>query len=1472
MKRILMMVVFLFMSASIAAAYDIDVFDECSVAIKPNVLFLMDTSLSMRRQDVIDDGIEDYNSEGAFVINYDSAGNLVLKDKDGKELDQNADLDSSGQVTIPISDGWYWDISRDERNDDPCSDKTGALLQKCKIMRQSYMDRDFVGDPQPWNLLVDMETVDEDQVFRRSTSKIWVKVEWEEEYTKTILGVTYNLTRDVPLKLSKINDREVLEQFLRFGYYEGDFKDGKVDRASNDMHLYVTGDYMNYMVYVEGAQKDIDWGDYGSDYQSNYDYRCYHNNTNHTCDGNPELGYGDYISNKVYVKMAGDIRPFFSIENWEESDIPNGVYIDDRYNENVAIIGCDKALDGYSDHPEYGGLKVHGWVKAKVIEFEGTGCTDFFGVLAIRYTLFSGNFLNYLDMKKSRRYNAIDAMWDVISARPHDARYGIMQFDLGIQTKFFDLSHWQSQGADLSVPCEDCYPTANGDLCDQLADIKRVLYGKFSHKDRMTNPEFGQPLYFGHPADISKETPLAESLIEAGCYFAGAESWFNDDPFTSGFFDETHSGDGSSAKCTYKSPIQCPDQKNHVVILTDGSPRDDFEIFDGFLTRNGKGATWMNIIEKSFVCYDPNDNTKLTNTKIGNYYKSDPLSSDNDVWMSKIIKGDNGKYATLGSVNYKQKWLDDVAKFLYDYDMSNLSNEEGRQNIHTHVIGFEIEAGNSEIDRFLMELTAENGHGRYVFSDDKEKLKEEINAILDSVMEDFSFSSAATPVNQSDMIYTGNDLYMSSFIYESGARGRGNITKFDRDGDVVKGYGPADLFDEDGNVKPTTRDCWYPGTAPTNNPADNPKAKDGLARILYDQINSNLSFSDSSTPREILNAVRQTRNILFLRGGLLEDITELALDGSIEILKEGGGHYGDNDNPQAGGELDLFLSRKIYGYGYNWPLGDIVHSNLAVAYYPDPTNPWSNGSNYLFVGTNAGLLHCFNVSSGAEEWAVVYPDFKDRLHQLESFFDDEEHWFADGYITLYYVNDDHPGTVDGKNIAYVVKNPKYLIAGERRGGEKYHIIDISTVGSPFYNGDVGKETDAHAWGQSWSNPQLCQVKDSYGRRTKGFMVAGGYDTNQDDIYLSSEDDEGRFVAIYKFDGTPIHILGVDASGAPDLAEACIVGARIIDHDHVGGKNRIFSRIYAGDLKGNVYTWEDAQQNGAWGRGNKLFSGPTFPVSIGGTTRTLYQKIFYAPVAGMACSEDRVFFCTGDREHPLSDYSGFKDSVYSVPDSRIKTYTRSDLTKFILDASSITEMDKDGNTLPATGSIPGGVVQEVYGNIEKAESGNMTSCKAECDDAALACIEACAIGVETNNHHTCELDCSLKKEHCNQQCGRGWYFDFIRGGEKVVSPPIVMDDVLIFGTYTPPTITITGDVCNAGGTCVPGRGRVYVVSSCEDSFAVKSYKLVNNPMPQPSLVFDADSGKVLVSTGDGTIIDPQLPVIVPDYWKHSGSAL
>ncbi|VFQ42648.1 PilC/PilY family type IV pilus protein [Desulfoluna butyratoxydans] len=1401
MKKWIMGVVMAGMVSASAWGYDTDVFSECSVAVKPNVLFLIDTSLSMREKDVITDTVAPYDP--GFVY-------------------KKASADSEDQVEKKIAS------------------YKGQMNKKSDKRYYTYPGSDG------W--IIQAPTLCEKAMTAVETKGFWVGK------FKIISG-----TCDSGLK-----------------------------------KIVASGNYINYMKYAEGESEKIPWASASTSYDSSIQYRDYWN------DGS-EDGYGDYETDKIYVKMGG-VREFNSLNNSIDGiDDNEGIYVDNRHNANYGVIECESARTA---------LRTKGWTKSKVWEIFGSSCGG-----AIKYTLMTGNFLNYLEKERSRRYVGIDALWSVIQDNVLEVRFGVMQFDLNYYWSGLNVAHWKSNGGDISIPCDD----------NSAIDLRHALYGRYPWEDQASTAvsQYGRPLYFGYEyygmKDVSKETPLAESLVEAGLYFSGQDSWFND-------YDDAN---------PYTSPIQCPDQKNYIVLLTDGAPKDDFSWLDS----NGKLITfdsddftyrWIYDASKKTFRYYNKKGEEVTDETIGN---ADNDFEDVICWNSIFDNDDDDDTNdseddtpddSCNASNLKMKWLDDVAYFLKHKDLSAKDDE---QHITTHVIGLNLSVNADDLDEDLLADTGENGGGGYILATNKGQIIDALNAVLHTVEASFSFSRAATPINQADMIYSSDDIFVATFTLNSIGRGMGNIQKFKRAGEVVVGQGDTPLFETNGSVDTAVKDYWAVsnGTTTKKDSTDTSIPDQGVASRLYRKINNGLILPDSPSPTDIFNAVKQRRRIYVAykggsiwRQGILGD---LATDGlgegapSLAIKK-------DDTNNYEGERLAHFLATEVYGYGYEWPLGDIIHSNIVVAQYPKDEIRDYERQSYIFAGANDGLLHCFD-SNGEEVWAFVFPDFVDRLRYLSGTSEVSGRWFADGFMTLYYslVKYDDSGTMvdnDKDSYSYVVRKPEYLVIGERRAGSFYHIIDVSNVNDgvsnvPVYKARVGGTT---GWGLSWSKPQLCQVATSGGVE-KGFLVAGGYDENQDKL-RPGVDKKGRFVALFDFEGDLIKRFPDTGFGS----DACIISARIIDHDHERNVNdkRIFSRIYAGDLNGNVYhmsddltaDFQDKVPNGGWNVGHKLFSAQTFNVVVtenGANHQVDYhQKIFHAPVAGYACDTKMVFFGTGDREHPLYADPGFVDSVYAVPE------------RWSGEALACRDLSQVMVTMKPNPAIVGsGVVLESY-SISKNPPKRTTACKEYCSEGAVACSENCLDAYDPERCETecsenclgaddpatcetacfetcldavdpepCETECSSAYHDCLTRCDegevKGWFFNFpckrYKGnvlvdtpGEKMISEPLVVGNNMIFGTYTPPVVVPADplDICNPAAECEPGAGRIYVVNTCHNAFSVKSYLIKNNPMPQPALVFDKNTGKVLISTGEGKIIDPEIPVVVPDYWKHSGADL
>src|SRR4030042_3236632 len=184
-----------------------------------------------------------------------------------------------------------------------------------------------------------------------------------------------------------------------------------------------------------------------------------------------------------------------------------------------------------------------------------------------------------------------------------------------------------------------------------------------------------------------------------------------------------------------------------------------------------------------------------------------------------------------------------------------------------------------------------------------------------------------------------------------------------------------------------------------------------------------------------------------------------------------------------------------------------MHSILLVLHYGE-TEP-----SYIFAGANDGMFHAFNDDSGEEEWAFVPPNL---LNSLQALHADVNATFVDGSPKAFIVRNS-----DGS------MNQAILIFGQRRGGNRYYALDVTTPSSPQYLWEINPDPTGSSYsemgqlGQSWSTPNIgkiaCQSGAPHcvsGERWVAF-IGGGYDTNQDNNPVTTSDSRGR--AVYVID-------------------------------------------------------------------------------------------------------------------------------------------------------------------------------------------------------------------------------------------------------------------------------------------------------------------------------------------------------------------
>ena len=622
-------------------------------------------------------------------------------------------------------------------------------------------------------------------------------------------------------------------------------------------------------------------------------------------------------------------------------------------------------------------------------------------------------------------------------------------------------------------------------------------------------------------------TPLAETLAEAGLYFAGMDSWFN-------------------SGVTYTSPTQERCQKNYIILMTDGEPTKDV---------------------------DP----KLTS---GTYINGDTIGDyDND-------GNDPGSYSNDGS-----DYLDDVAKYLYENDCNpamGTGTSFEKQNIKIYTIGFQT-------DQQLLQDTATNGGGEYFTAHSISGLSEAFEEIMAHISEvNAVFVSPVVPVSRMNRAYAGNYVYVGFFKPRPSGRWHGNLKKYGlgSSGEILDADGVEATL-PDGTIKDNARSYWSSSSDGPNVPAG------GAGEVLLDQTSRNL-YTYMGTQASLIHTDNQfsTENTL---------ITTSVLNVSSDTERTN-------------------LINEVYGGESSWIMGDIIHSQPAVVHY-DTNGDGELDSSFIFVGSNDGMLHSFNDSDGSEVWGFIPPDQLGRLPLL--------------------LNDDHDYFVDGSSVVYEGTSQKILIFGERRGGNHYYALDVTTPNAPSWLYKIEPTIlGGEQLGQSWSKPEIHTIKTGSETKDTVFLIAGGYDINQDAAAPSTSDSVGRAVFAVGVTDGGLSSLNFNAGNYSDMTHS-IVDVSGFDSTGDGYMNR----VYAGDLKGQMFAFEDDNGDGTWSS-RVLFSASAVD--------SVQRKIFNAPDAVEESFGEIIFFGTGDRADPGE--TGEQNRLYAIKNEWVNSETFTTLTE------------------------------------------------------------------------------------------------------------------------------------------------------------------------------------------------------------------
>jgi type IV pilus assembly protein PilY1 len=409
-------------------------------------------------------------------------------------------------------------------------------------------------------------------------------------------------------------------------------------------------------------------------------------------------------------------------------------------------------------------------------------------------TLYSGNYMNYLYGPTFNRTRL-----EVVKEVANDTLDSISGVNVGLMTF--------NQVTDFTVGSQGGYVLrAMDDISTTRATMQADINGL---RDEAA-------------------TPLAETLYEAGLYYAGRGYDYGDPMSVSESWD-----DGNTAE--YDSPITAACQKNFVVYLTDGEP------------------TWDNAADAKI--------RNMTDANGATFSSLVGGTCDAEAWAGIDFASPPGGTQSM--------CLDDLAEFLHDGDFS--SSLSGQQNVVTYTVGFTV-------DLPLLAETAARGGGQYYTANDAASLSGALQQIVTSILSsNTTFTAPTVAVNAFNRTQNLSDLFISVFRPSARIHWPGNLKRFRLDattGQIVDANGAPAIDPTTGFFAASAQDLW-------SSTVDGENVEAGGAANLVPDSDSRVVYTWMGTS----TLLTDPDNIVQSSNGLLDD-TVLQTGGAGEPTRE----------------------------------------------------------------------------------------------------------------------------------------------------------------------------------------------------------------------------------------------------------------------------------------------------------------------------------------------------------------------------------------------------------------------------------------------------------------------------------------------------------------------------------------------------------------------------------------------------------
>ena len=931
--------------------------------------------------------------------------------------------------------------------------------------------------------------------------------------------------------------------------------------------------------------------------------------------------------------------------------------------------------------------------------------------------------------------------------------------------------------------------TAATGLIDGLANI-RVGLARFNSGDGAYIEQNVKTLTPTHKTAItttinglsgSGNTPVSETLLDIGRYFVGNGGTNNpggitttvNPPESNGQYngnltlhpdattpvvddDDDVFGHSPAFRpgLTAASPIQYWCQQNFAILMTDGRPQGD------------EGLATLTYTVEAVRDYD------------GDCSTCDHSDNNTDYDQKAGQTGPNGgtyEYESSGS-----DYMDDVAALLYDIDLrpdiDDNNNNEVKNNLITYTIGF---ADDQVINDPLMYDTAVNGGGEFITAGNAADLADAFSRATSSIISRSSTSSAVT--------FNSSTLSSQTAVYQAlfnTVRWSGELKSV-----PLNGFTGALL----NNCTLGNDNCWTASTqldaqmasnsgnghvnrlVLTYNPDDTttPANKAGVA---FKAPANYKSLGNTTVPQALIDDLCGTGRPFDCTTTTASEITanQNYINNLVNYLR------GDRFHETSGTTYNFRTRTNV--------LGDIV--NASPVFVGKPASNWPNRPPFpetaspdpsysafasantnrtpiVYTAANDGMLHGFRATeSSANAGDAGYEVFAYiPTGTFSAAANEGLHYLADPAYTHKFYNDLPPTVADvymnhkqadGSTTGTTASTREWrtvLLGGQRGGGASLYLLDVTNPGD-FSEANakalVEWEFTHPDLGYTFSKPTIAMMNNGkfaaifgngYSEETAGSCTAKLFV-----VFLEGGLD-GEWTA-----GSDYLIFDTGSGSTTDGDCNGLSTPAVLDLD----KDRDVDRVYAGDLKGNLWAFDlcnlsNGSNAACQASGWALAEATPLMIANDGTNR---QPITTQPVvsldpASTGAADLLIVVGTGQYLTDGDKSTNTLQTVYGVRDYDALSNTHNTNQSWALDPRSdpfIEQTLTEGN------------------------------CTATGCSGLIRTITNVAIG-----------DFSTHK---------GWFIDLdaAGAGERVIVNPKIRNDTLFFNTLIP-----DATVCSAGGS-------------------------------------------------------------------------